>query len=119
MSLKRATRQPKPKNTRQQAFNRFMFVIAVLVLWIGGVGARLVYLQVDQHQWLREQAAIQRKNVRKNKLPRGTIYDRDGAVLAISVPVKTLYADATQIDDVAATAKAVAKAAGISKRKAG
>ena len=89
-----------------------MFIIAVLVLWFGGVGARLVYLQVEQHSWLRDQAAIRRKNVRKNKLPRGTIFDRDGAVLAISVPVNTLYADATNIEEVAVTAKAVARAAG-------
>ena len=115
--MKRATRHPKPKNTRQQAFNRFMFVIAVLVLWFGGVGARLVYLQVDQHEWLRNRAAGIRSNIKKNKLPRGTIYDRDGAVLAMSVPVNTLYADATEVEDVAATAKAVAKAAGINQKE--
>ena len=97
-----------------------MFVIAVLVLWIGGVGARLVYLQVERHEWLRERAASIRKNVKKNKLPRGTIYDRDGAVLAISVPVNTLYADATEFADaaaVAATAKAVARAAGVNQKE--
>ena len=33
--MKRATRQANPKNARQQAFNRFMFIIAVLVLWFG------------------------------------------------------------------------------------
>ena len=117
MALKRATRHPKPKNTRQQAFNRFMFVIAVLVLWFGGVGARLVYLQVDQHEWLRNRAERIRINTKKSKLPRGTIYDRDGAVLAMSVPVNTLYADATEVEDVAATAKAVAKAAGINQKE--
>ena len=89
-----------------------MFIIAVLALWFGGVGARLVYLQVEQHSWLRDQAANRRKNVKKNKLPRGTIFDRDGAVLAISVPVNTLYADATDVEDVSVTAKAVARAAG-------
>ena len=89
-----------------------MFIIAVLVLWFGGVGARLVYLQVEQHSWLRERAEGLRLNVKKNKLPRGTIYDRNGAVLAISVPVNTLYADANDVDDVSATAKAVARAAG-------
>lgn len=115
--MKRATRQPKARNTRQQAFNRFMLVIAVLVLWFGGVGARLVYLQVEQHDWLRDQATSKRKNVKKNKLPRGTIFDRDGAVLAISVPVNTLYADATQIQDVPATAKAVARAAGVNQKE--
>ena len=89
-----------------------MLIVAVLALWFGGIGARLVYLQVDQHSWLRDKAARGRMNVQKNKLPRGTIFDRDGAVLAISVPVNTLYADATDVEDAAATAKAVARAAG-------
>ena len=115
--MKRATRPTKQKDSRQQAFNRFMFVIALLVVWFGGVGARLVYLQVDQHEWLRGQAESRRKNVKKNKLPRGTIFDRDGAVLAISVPVNTLYADATEIENVAATAKAVSKAAGVNQKE--
>lgn len=107
--MKKARRKPKQKNTRQQAFNRFMLIVAILVLWIGGIGARLVYLQVQQHDWLKDRAQGQRLDVRRSKMPRGTIYDRDGRVLAMSVTVKTLYADATQIEDASATAKAVAK----------
>ena len=110
--MRNASRKTKKSNSRQQAFNRFMLVVAILVVWIGGIGARLVYLQVNQHDFLRDRAERQRLDIRKSKLPRGTIYDRDGRVLAMSVTVKTLYADATQIDDVAATAKVVAKAIG-------
>lgn len=95
---------------RQVAFTRFMFVIAVLVLWFGGVGARLVYLQISEHGWLRERAIKQRIDVKKSRLLRGTIYDRNGRALAMSVRSKTLYADATAIDDVAAASKAIAKA---------
>ena len=110
--MRSPTRKTKKPNTRQQAFNRFMLVVAILVVWIGGIGARLVYLQVNQHDWLRDRAERQRLDIKKSKLPRGTIYDRDGRVLAMSVTVKTLYADATQIEDVASAAKAVAKATG-------
>ena len=42
---------------RQTAFIRFMIVIAVFVVWFGGVGARLVYLQITQHEPLKEKAA--------------------------------------------------------------
>lgn len=110
--MKRTKRQPKRKNSKQQAFNRFMFIVAILVIWIGGIGARLVYLQVQQHDWLKSRAASQRLDIKKSKLPRGTIFDRDGRVLAMSVTVKTLYADATEIEDTAATAKAVARLTG-------
>lgn len=95
---------------RQVAFTRFMFVIAVLVLWFGGVGARLVYLQINEHDWLRERAIKQRIDVKKSRLLRGTIYDRNERALAMSVRSKTLYADATAIDDVTAAAKAIGKA---------
>ena len=107
-----AKRKPKKINRRQQAFNRFMLVVAVLVLWIGGIGARLVHLQVNQHDWLKDRAQNQRLEIKRSKMPRGTILDRDGRVLAMSVTVKTLYADATKIEDVAAAAKSVAKATG-------
>ncbi len=95
---------------RQTAFIRFMIVIAVFVVWFGGVGARLVYLQITQHEPLKEKAASQRRDVRKSRLPRGTIYDRNGRALAISVSVKALYADATAIDDIAKASEDIAKA---------
>ena len=104
-------------NLKQIAFTRFMLVIAVFVLWIGGISARLVHLQVQQHEWLKEQAQGNRRDVKSTKHLRGTIYDRNGRALAISVNVKTLYADAMKIVDVKAAAKAVAKALGLNETK--
>lgn len=104
-------------NLKQIAFTRFMLVIAVFVLWIGGISVRLVHLQVQQHEWLKEQAQGNRRDVKSTKHLRGTIYDRNGRALAISVNVKTLYADATKIVDVKAAAKAVAKALGLNETK--
>ena len=59
------------------AFTRFMFVIAFLILWIAGIGARLVYLQVNMHEELRGKAVSQRRDVKKQRQLRGTIYDRN------------------------------------------
>ena len=105
----------KKKNFRQIAFTRFMFIVAFFVLWIGGISARLVHLQVKQHDYLSERAARQRQDVKRSKLPRGTIYDRNGRVLAMSVNVKTLYADATEITDVRRSAKKIAKVLGVNE----
>lgn len=109
--MKRTPQKKQKKNLKQLAFNRFMLVVAIFVLWIGAIGARLVHLQVKQHEWLKDRAESQRRDVKKSKLPRGTIYDRDGRVLAMSVVVKTLYADATELVDLPAAAKAIAMAA--------
>ncbi|MEP7213722.1 MAG: penicillin-binding protein 2 [Acidobacteriota bacterium] len=103
----------KARSSRQVAFTRFMFVVAVFVLWIGGISVRLVHLQVNQHEWLAKKASDQRQNLVRSRLPRGTIYDRNGRALAMSVKVNTLYANPMEIDDLASAAKAVGKAVGV------
>lgn len=87
-----------------------MLVVAILVLWIGGISVRLFNLQVTQHAWLREKAVDLRQDVKHDRMLRGTIYDRNGRALAMSVPVKTLYANPSEIVDIDETAKALAKA---------
>ncbi|MEO8041864.1 MAG: penicillin-binding transpeptidase domain-containing protein [Acidobacteriota bacterium] len=107
--MRQPAKRKKKINLKQTAFTRFMLIIAVFVLWIGGISARLVHLQVKESDWLRERARGIRTDEKSKKLPRGMIYDRNGRALAISVNVKTLFADATEIQDVKAAAKAIAK----------
>jgi len=87
-----------------------MFVVAFFVLWIGGISVRLVNLQVTQHAWLKEKALDIRQDVKQTRMLRGTIYDRNERALAMSLRVKTLYADPTEIEDPNAAAKIIAKA---------
>ena len=110
-------KKTKRQNLKQTAFTRFMLIVAVFVLWIGGITARLVHLQVREHDWLKARAMGQRQDVRKTKMLRGTIFDRDGRALAMSVNVKTLYADATEITDLKKTAKSIAKVLGVNENK--
>lgn len=93
----------------QTAFTRFMLIVAFFILWIGGIGVRLVYLQVNQSEWLREKALGQRRDQTKSKMLRGTIYDRSERALAMSVKAKTLFADPSEIEDLETTAGEVAK----------
>ena len=102
------TKRPKKRNLRQVAFTRFMLVVAVFVIWIGGISVRLVNLQVTQHAWLKERAVDLRQDVKQTRMLRGTIFDRNERALAMSVHVKTLYADASEIADTDATAKKLA-----------
>ena len=106
---KKKVKKTKKKDLRQVAFTRFMLIVAFFILWIGGIGVRLVHLQVTQHDWLRERALDQRQDVKKSRLLRGTIFDRNERALAMSVNVKTLYADATEITDVSSTVKDISK----------
>lgn len=97
------------KNPKQTAFTRFMLIVAFFVLWIGGIGARLVHLQINQHTELRGKALNQRRDTVKDKQLRGTIYDRDDHPLAMSLKVKSLVADPSEIENIEATSKQIAK----------
>ncbi len=99
----------KNKNPMQTIFTRFMLVVAFFILWIGAISVRLVHLQVNQSEWLREQALDQRRDKLKSKMLRGSILDRTERALAMSVHVKSLYADPAEITDVEKTAQQVAE----------
>jgi cell division protein FtsI/penicillin-binding protein 2 len=107
--MSKRTAKNKKKNPMQTAFTRFMLVVAFFIIWIGGIGVRLVHLQVNQHEWLRGKALDQRRDTIKNKQLRGTIYDRSERALAMSVKTKTLFADPKEIDDVETAARELAR----------
>ena len=58
---------------------------AVFVVWVAIVEARLVCLQVVQHEALLERAEEQQQSRSRFPAPRGDIVDRDGIVLAMTV----------------------------------
>ena len=97
------------KKSMQTMFSRFMLLVAFFIFWIGAIGVRLVYLQVNQHNSFRKKALSQRRDVVESKMLRGTIFDRNGRPVAMSVRVSSLYADPLEINDVKATANRVAK----------
>ncbi len=108
--MARKAKQPKKINAMQTAFTRFMIIVAFFVIWIGGIGARLVYLQINRHEDYRVKALNQRRDLVKETQLRGTILDRNGRALAMSVNVKSLVANPSEIEDVEGTAKEIAKA---------
>src|SRR5436853_3504268 len=98
----------KNHNPAQMIFSRFLFIVAFFVIWIGIIGVRLVHLQVNQSGWLRERALNQRRDESKSKMLRGSILDRSDRALALSVNVKSLYANPSEIEDLQATAQRIA-----------
>lgn len=113
---KRKTAKTRKKPTHS-VFTRYMLIVAVFIFWIGAIGVRLVHLQVNQHEWLREQALEQRSYEYKSKMLRGTIYDRTERALAMSIKVKSLYADPTRIEDIEGTAARLAPILKLNKKE--
>lgn len=78
-------------------------LVATLV-FAGVIVARLVYLQVVVADEYSSQAAAQRTSDIEVTAKRGTIYDRNGNVLAMSIDATTIYVNPAEIDDPQATA---------------
>jgi cell division protein FtsI/penicillin-binding protein 2 len=71
------------KRTRILAF--------LLTVWIIGILIRLIDLQVFLHAGFKAQVAKQNQDRTKILPERGTIYDRNGKILARSIPVPSLF----------------------------
>lgn len=87
---------------------RLAAIAVVLVLWICGVGTRLVHLQVYEHGWLEERAVRQQERTVEVSATRGRILDREGRELARSVERDSIYATVASVKDPAAVAHRLA-----------
>lgn len=81
-----------------------LFVLAFLL-----VAGRAYYLQMVLGPDLQERAEQQHQKVVKLTPQRGTIYDRNGDEMALSLAVESLYADPGQIAQADDTAKKLSK----------
>jgi len=88
--------------------NRVLLVAALGLLWVGAISARLYQLQVLRYEHYQTKARRQQQTVVELDPPRGTIYDARGRELAVSVEVESAWADPSDLDDPAATARALA-----------
>ncbi len=74
----------------------------------GIVAARLGWLQIVEADSLSAQAEAQRTNSVTLHAKRGTIYDRNGNILALSEECETVYANPSVIEDASAVAAVLA-----------
>jgi len=87
---------------------RIILIFLVLLLSLGGVAAKLFFLQIQQRDRLAERATKQYQRRLPILSRRGTIYDRTGRELAVSLKVTSVFAQPAAVEDPAATAKALA-----------
>ncbi|MEX2587282.1 MAG: penicillin-binding protein 2 [Actinomycetota bacterium] len=87
---------------------RLFSLLAALFVGFGIVATRMFWLQIVDSSRLTEMAAAQRQRTLIVPAQRGSILASDGTELAISVDVKTVFADPHQVTDPGRTAEALA-----------
>ncbi len=78
---------------------RYYLVLSVIALIYLALMARSAYIQVVEPEMLKKQGDMRSLRVLENTVQRGSVLDRNGAELAISVPVETVWADPKIIMD--------------------
>jgi cell division protein FtsI (penicillin-binding protein 3) len=94
------------------ARGRLRLFAAVLLAWGMVVTARLVQLQIAQGGKYRARAERQQQKRIEVSPRRGSILDREGRELAVSVEAATVYAATDEIEDRVRTARALARLTG-------
>lgn len=92
---------------------RAQIAFLVFLLAFGWIVYRAVDVQVLDNDSLRADGVAQRTDYRTIAAPRGTIFDRDGNEMAITVPSTSIYADPRAVLDPAATAHVLGQMLGL------
>ena len=94
------------KRWRPQHMRLFLVGAFFLAAWVA-IGVKLVFVQGVQAQTLDDQARDQRLRTITLEADRGTIYDRDGRELALTIEATTVYANPQEISEPGLTAAAL------------
>lgn len=94
---------------------RIRFFGILFILMFIAIAGRAVYLQVYLAPQLQARADQQRQQVIKLAPQRGSIFDRNGDPLAVSLAAESLYADPALIKDPSATAHKLSSLLSISR----
>jgi cell division protein FtsI (penicillin-binding protein 3) len=84
---------------------RVLLLAGVLAIWTVVILARLIQLQVFQHEEMRARADQQQHEIRTPPAGRGDILDRNGRLLAYSIDAASIDGYPRMVADAAATAR--------------
>jgi cell division protein FtsI (penicillin-binding protein 3) len=88
---------------------RWLIVLSLAVVWILIILARLSYLQLLCYSEYLVKAQRQQQRIFEISPMRGTIYDRRGRELAVSLPMNSVFADPAEITDVGMVARLLSR----------
>jgi len=83
---------------------RWLMVWASAIVWFSVILGRLTYLQLISYSEYFAKAQRQQQRIFEISPMRGTIYDRKGRELAVSLPMDSVFADPAEITDVSMVA---------------
>jgi cell division protein FtsI (penicillin-binding protein 3) len=92
---------------------RIYFLIVVMGLWGAAIGIRLYFLHVVHSADYKIRAERQQQRTLDVSPRRGTIYDRNGNELAVSIKVDSVFAVPEAIGDPAAAARKLSSLTGV------
>ncbi|HEX9860318.1 MAG TPA: penicillin-binding protein 2 [Nitrospirota bacterium] len=107
---------PRPSSDRPGFRRRALVVALLLALGFAGVACRLVYLQVVMHGELSAAARRQHNKVVDIPARRGSVLDREGRELAVSLDSKSLYGIPSRVEDPDRVARKLAPIIGMPVR---
>src|ERR1700681_2748791 len=84
---------------------RWLVVWVLAAVWMLAVLARLSYLQLFSYSEYLAKAQRQQQRIFEISPMRGTIYDRKGRELAVSIPMDSVFGDPAEISDVSRGAR--------------
>ena len=113
--LARPQLQTKPRP--DASWRRTLLVVAIIVLWMMVISAKLVYLQVSQRDSLTERARRQQQSAIETAAERGQLVDREGRSLARSVQTESIFVAPDELEDVEQTAHLLATALQLDETK--
>src|SRR5262252_7220313 len=108
-----ATTKKAPRD--QSADRRTLFVALALLVWMLAIGARLIQLQVHQHDELAARARNQQLSSIETAPTRGQVLDRQGRELARSLDTESFYSDPSEVKNVEETARKIASVTGLDR----
>src|SRR5438128_1283287 len=100
----------EPKSGRSSG--RALIVTLALVAWMLAIGARLVQVQITQHDDLAARAQNQQLGAIETSPTRGQVLDRQGRELARSVDTESFFADPREVRNVDETVRRISSITG-------
>jgi cell division protein FtsI (penicillin-binding protein 3) len=91
-------------------------LVRVAFIWAALILGRLIQLQIIQHSQFAEMAREQQQKVEEIKAPRGSILDRYGQRLAMSLPAESVVVDPLRVPDVSVAAEILSKVLNLDAR---
>jgi cell division protein FtsI (penicillin-binding protein 3) len=105
----RARRHAASAKARPDTSHRRALIVSlILAAWMVAIGARLVYLQAFEHEWLVARARVQQQDALKTSPVRGLVLDRRGRELARSINAESFFIVPYEIKNVEETAALLA-----------